>query len=87
MYTEIEISTIDIRKGGYHVTFFDLTVDDSDFLYEFISHKELEEHIKDNGLHEQIDFPTHGDVWAFDLDTWIEENYEEAIKHYITNKI
>lgn len=87
MYTEIEISTIDIRKGGYHVTFFDLTVDDSDDLYAFITHQELEEHVKDNGLHEQIDFPNYGDVWAFDLDTWIEENYEQAIKHYITNKL
>jgi hypothetical protein len=87
MYTEIEISTIDIRKGGYHVTFFDLTVDDSDDYGAFISHQDLEEHVKDNGLDEQIDFPTHGDVWVFDLDTWIEENYEEAIKHYITNKL
>ena len=84
---DIEISTIDIRKGGYHVTFFDLTVDDSDDLYAFITHQELFGHVMDYGLHEQIDFPTHGDVWAFDLDTWIEENYEDAIKHYITNKI
>jgi hypothetical protein len=87
MYTEIEISTIDIRKGGYHVNFTHSKCEDDNSEDIFIKSDVLREHVIDNALNTIQDFPEYGDVHTFQYPTWIEENYEEAIKHYITNKL
>lgn len=84
MYKEVEVHSIDRRKGGYYVNFTHSLSVDGDGEDKFIEAEALREHVKTNELNVWQDFPSHGDLTTLDLNTWLEDNETEAIKHYLT---
>jgi hypothetical protein len=85
--TEINIDATRNRIG-FDVEYTIPTAEHEDMLYSvFIKHTDLRQHVIDYQLYEYKDHTTKGEIIKLGFDTWITENQDYAISHYITHNV
>lgn len=75
------------NKQRYATEWFDLEKDEDEPNETFIQKEDLVRHVAENELNSLRDYPCAGDTTRVDLETWLDENQAEAIKHYLENKL
>lgn len=87
MTTEINIDATRSRIG-FNVEYTIDTAEHEDKEYSvFIKHTDLRQHVTDYELNKKLIYPSYTETIEQDIDSWIANNQDYAISHYITNNV
>jgi hypothetical protein len=76
----IEIYSLRETIQAFHVNY---TVNEDTELKKVIKFIDLKQHCIDHELYEYKDYPTKGEIIKLGFDTWLADNKEFAIEHFL----